>query len=352
MNLNTVFVAAPAARRLGLIALTTVSAALFTACGGGGDNTPAAAAPPPVSAPAATVQITGLAATGGAIANATVTAINVRGEKATAMTNAAGNYTLSVPDGAPYVLSVSDAAGKAWYSFAQAAGAANINPLTTLALLQANGNKPLSDLAAAWGKSQLTAAQVLDGLKVVNANFAALMQSKGVAAASLNPFVVSFSANGQGLDAVLDAMRVNINCTATSCTQTITSPSGSTLLSWNANIATGGITVSWSGSGGSGSLDIGIGSCRAPKAGTYSLVVQTTVSGLGALVIPEICVDGLPGKPTTQAEFCGNGTVTQQLPPGVQVLTCTYDGSTGLIAARITLPFVLDYSLKYSFVQR
>lgn len=323
---------------------------LQSGCGGGGDGATAAA---PSAGPAApTVQITGLAATGAAIPNATVTATNARGERATAQTSATGTFTLSIAEAAPYVLSVTDAAARSWYSFAQAAGAANINPMTTLALLQANGNRPLADLVSGWGTRQLSASQVLEAAKVVNANLASVMQGRGIDPATTNPFTLSFSANGTGFDAVLDAMRVNVSCTATACTQTITNPQGTTLVTWNASIATGAITLSWSGGGGSGQIGIGVGSCTAPRTGTYSLVVQTTVSGFGAIPIPEICVDGLPGKPTTQAEFCGSSTVTQQLPPGVSVLSCTYDGTTGTIAARITSPLVIDYSVKYIFVQR
>ena len=342
-----------------LVAAT--AALLLAACGGGGDDssTPATTTPPPTGGgtTVATVDITGLAATGAPIVNATVTATNVRGEKATAQSNGSGGFTVKVADGAPYVLSVVDAAGKTWYSYAQAAGRANINPMTTLALLQANGNKPLADLVSSWSTRRVTPEQVLEAAKLLNANLAQVMTSKGVAASSTNVFTAEFNANGTGLDAVLDAMRVTINCTATSCTQTITSPAGSTLVTWNGSIATGGFTFSWSSTtagGGTtgGTIDVGLGSCRAPQAGTYSLVVTTTVSGLGAVPIPEICVDGLPAKPANQSEFCGSGTVTQQLPPGVSIVSCTYDGTAGTIAARITSPLVIDYSLKYTFVKR
>lgn len=342
------------ARLLSLLVTLLVAAGLQTGCGGGGDGAaaPATTTNPPPAATATTVQVTGLAATGAAIANATVTAVNAKGEKATAVTNASGMFSVTIADAAPYLLSVADAAGKTWYSFAQAAGSANINPLTTLAVLQANAGRPLADLSAGWSTRQLTAGQVLDAAKVVNANFSALMQSKGVTAASTNIFTAAFSANGQGLDAVLDAMRVSISCSATACTQTINAPNGALLINWNANISTNAITFSWTGGGTSGTLDIGVGSCKAPRTGTYSLVVQTTVTGLGAIPIPEICVDGLPAKPANQAEFCGSGTVTQQLPPGVAVVSCSYDGTTGTIAARISQPFVIDYSLKYTFVLR
>lgn len=335
-------------RTLGLMAIT-VALSLLSACGGGDDG---AAAPPSTPPATATVQVTGLAATGAAIANATITATNARGERATATTNAAGNFTVNIADGAPYLLSVADAAGRLWYSYAQAAGVANINPMTTLALLQANANRPLADLASAWSSRQLTATQVLDAAKVVNANLASVLQGRGIDPSAANPFTLSFTANGTGFDAVLDAMRVSINCSATSCTQTINSPSGTALVSWNANIATSSIALSWSAGGSSGTINVGLGSCKAAVAGTYSLVVQTTVSGVGSVPIPEVCIDGLPGKPASQSEFCGSGTVTQQLPPGVQVLSCTYDGSTGTISARITSPVVIDYSVKYSFVLR
>jgi hypothetical protein len=219
-------------------------------------------------------------------------------------------------------------------------------------LLQANGNQPLTTLASNWNSRTLTDAQVLDAARVVNANLAGVMQGKGVAAASTNVFTASFAANGSGLDAVLDAMRVTIACSASSCTQTINNPNGSLLITWNASIATNGYSFSWTGGGTSGTVDVGIGSCRAPKAGTFSLVVQTSVSGVGGLTVPEVCIDGLPGKPATQSEFCGDATVRQQLPPNVQLLSCSYSGNTGTIAARITSPLVIDYSVTYTFVQR
>ena len=335
--------------RRGSLCFVAVIAALQAACGGGGESGGTLGAP---SASATTVRLSGVAATGAAIANATVTAVNARGERSTALTTVAGAYQLDINEAAPYLLSVADSTGKTWYSYAQAAGAANITPLTTLALLQANASKPLADLAAAWSTRQLSATQVIDAAKVVNANLAAVMQGKGVAATTTNIFTQTFSANGTGLDAVLDALRLSINCTSTGCTQNLTTPSGSSLVSWNSNIATSGFSFNWASGGSTGSIDIGLGSCRAPKSGTYSLVVQTTVSGLGVAPIPEVCIDGLTGKPTAQADFCGSRTVAQQLPAGVQVLSCSFDGTTGTVTARIGQPLLIDYSVKYTFVLR
>lgn len=324
-------------------------AATLAACGGGDDDPPSGGSAGP------TATITGLAATGAAIPNAVVTGVNAQGQTVTVSTGADGSFTIAIPEGAPYGLKITDAAGKTWYSYATAAGRANITPLTTLALSQAAGNQPLADVLNAWATLKPTADQVLAAAAVVNANLQDVMRSKGVDPAAVNVFTATFSANGQGLDAVLDAMRVSFNCSATSCTQTIASPSGSVLVTWNASISTTGFTVSWSGgaSGGGGSVDVSLGACKAnPTPGTYSMVVSTTVAGLGGVPIPEICIDGLPAKPASQSEFCGASDVTAALPPGVSITSCTYDGSVGTISARITTPITLDYTVKYSFVRR
>ncbi len=338
------------------------SALLLAACGG--YDEPAPATTPPTGAPqAATAQLSGTAATGAAIANATVTAVNAGGQTATATTNAAGAFTLSIGEGAPYVLKVSDGSGKVWYSYAQAAGTAHLTPLTTLALAQAWGGKPLADLYNGWATTRLTASQVLEAARVVNAHFAAQMQARGVDPATVNVFTAAFSANGQGLDGVLDAIRVSFNCSGAACSPLIGTPSGGALFAWNGSISVAGINLSWattssgagsgggSGGGGGGSV---AGACASTTGapGSWSIRVQTTVSGLGAIPIPEVCVDGLPAKPANQNEFCASPQAVNQLPAGVSVLSCTWDGTKGTIAARITTPITIDYTITYTFFQR
>ena len=334
-------------------ALAFAAALLVTwlaGCGGsGGDNAP--------TAEPLTVTLTGVAATGAAIANADVQVVNANGASAIVKTAADGSFSIQIGDAAPFVLSVTDASGKAWYSYARQAGVANVNPLTTLAMLDANGNKPLADLAAAWAKTSArpTEAQVLAGAAKVNANLQSVMQAKGLDAKSVNIFNAAFKADHTGLDAVLDAMRVNIACTATGCAQTIHGPTGAVLLSWNANVATSGFAVTWAGGGTGGTLNVGLGSCK-PVAGTYSMVVQTmvaqtSVSGLGGVAIREVCVDGLHAAPSSPAEFCASSAIQQQLPPGVAIVSCTFSGTSGSIAARITTPVLLGYSVSYTFVK-
>lgn len=330
-------------------ALPLVVAVGLAACGGGDDDPPAGGGAGP------TATITGLAATGAAIPNAVVTGVNAAGQSVTVSSGADGSFTIAIPEGAPYGLKITDAAGKTWYSYANAAGRANITPLTTLALAQATGNQPLAEVLNAWATRQPTADQVLAAAAVLNANLQDVMRGQGVDPAAVNVFTASFAANGQGLDAVLDAMRVSFSCTATSCTQTIASPTGSVLVTWNASIATTGFTVSWSGgaSGGGGSVDVSLGACKAnPTPGTWAMVVSTSVAGLGGVPIPEVCIDGLPGKPASQSEFCSASDVNAALPPGVSITGCSYDGSVGTINARITTPITLDYTVKYSFVRR
>lgn len=334
-------------RRLAQLAVLIGAAALASGCGGSDDDAT-------TTPPATTVQITGIAAVGAAIPGATVTGVNARGETFTATTDNDGRYTLDIPEGAPYLLSVTDADGNTWASYAPAAGRANLTPLTTLALSQAWGQRPLADLLAGWPANALSADAVLAAAATVNANFAALMTGAGVDPAATNVFTLDFSANGQGLDAVLDAIRVGFSCTAGACTHSITSPQGQVVVSWNGNIATAGYTISWSdGSGGGGQIDVSLGACTTtPTPGTYSLVVETSVSGLGGVPIPAICIDGLPGKPANQGEFCGSGDVNGALPPGVSVIACSYDGSVGSITARITTPVTLDYTVNYTYVLR
>lgn len=333
--------------RVSAWALIGAAALAMTACGGGDDD-----APPTGGGGTAKATLTGVAAVGAPITNATVTVVNVRGETASASTTASGGFTVEINEGAPYGLRVTDGAGNTWYSYAQAAGRANITPLTTLAMADAWGYKPLADLVAAWQANAPTAEQVLAAAAKVNANLQATIQAQGLNPAALNVFTAEFSANGQGLDAVLDAMRVRFDCSATSCSQTITAPGGGVLITWNAAINTTGFTLSWSGSGGTGGgqVNVNLGACSAsPAAGSWSMLVQTLISGIAA---PEVCVDGLPAKPGSRDEFCGGTDVVGALPPGVEILSCSYDGSTGEIAARVTTPIVIHYTVKYTFVQR
>ena len=59
-----------------------------------------------------------------------------------------------------------------------------------------------------------------------------------------------------------------------------------------------------------------------------------------------------PKGPASEAEFCGGTETLNALPAGVQIVSCSFDGTVGTIAARITTPITLDYSVTYTYVRR
>lgn len=332
-------------KRIALPPTLLATALLVAACGGGNSG----------SSAQETVQ--GVAAIGAAIPNATVTVTNADGDTATAPTSASGNYTVEIGKAPPYLLKV-EHNGQTLFSFAPAGGTAHITPLTTLALLAANDNQPLETLFDNWKNSDLANDAVIEAAKKVNAHLKTLAaeDQHGVDFSTINFFnYPNFAANGQGLDAVLDEMKVSISCEAASCTQTIKTPNGETLFAWNAAIPTTGITLSWTvGSGGTGTGGTGgvnLGSCQAPAAGAHLLVLHTTVMGQTV----EACVPWEGQPPSSQQEFCAGEAIKQQLPngTGMEVLECSFANSVGNYRIRLTgagLPMPLEYTVKYTFV--
>lgn len=304
--------------------------------------------------PTAPAQLQGVAATGAPVAGATVTAVNRQGRLASTTTGPDGRYTLTLPDGGPYLLRVTDAAGRTWYSYAPGSGMANLTPLTTLALLQAHDRRPLADLFASWPAQAPGDDRVLDAARRVNANLAALMLSQGVAPERTNVFTVGFQADGRGLDAVLDQLQVRITCSATACTETLWDADGRLLGGLNAAVAIDGFSLSWASDTGGGSVDLGLGACRAPRTGTFSLLVNAefVALGIGRTQMPTLCIDGLSQKPDSEAAFCGDETVRAQLPLGLAAFSCRYDGSEGEIRARMLVPLPFEYTLRLRFVAR
>lgn len=202
------------------------SAALLAACGGDGGDSPA-----PAPAPSTTVR--GVAATGLAIANASVTLVDADGssvDPAAVTTAADGSFSINA-DGlrAPFSLRVSftqDGVARTLYSVLPAAtggaaNTANITPLTdAIAVLVAPGGNPaaLTDpaaLAAALGGSNANAfgnaVATLNAVLASDPAIAAALAAAAGAGNSFNPVTTTFSANGTGVDAVLDQLSVTTN---------------------------------------------------------------------------------------------------------------------------------------------
>ena len=333
---------------------------LLAGCGGGGSE--------PVATGPMMVQLIGTAATGDPIAQRSVTVVNARGERASGLTSPGGGFAVNIAEGAPYLLSVTDPAGRTWYSYAASHGVANLTPLTTLALLDANGEKPLADLMAAWAQGALTPAQVLTAAAKVVAHFRNLLLANGLNPDRVNVFTHLFSANRQGLDAVLDGLDVQINCSAPGavCTPTIrTTSGGGGVVLWNKQIGIAAVAIAWatatatatvnvtvnvsssSSSSSSSTAAPAFGICKPAAVGTFSLVVQAVQPSQTV----DTCIDGLTAKPATQAAFCVDPLVLQQLPAGSVVQRCDYDGTIGVIRVKVGSPAV-DAVVGYGYVKR
>ena len=303
--------------------------------------------------------LSGVAATGAAIAGRTVTATSASGPSASATTAADGSYAIDIGGAGPFVLSVTDLSGKQWLLYAPVAGVANINPLTTLALLDANANKPLTALVANWSTSTLPQDAVAASAKKVNANLATQMRARGVDPANANVFADAFTANHAGMDAVLDSIRVAYSCAATACSFTITTATNGAPIVWSGAVATTGINFSWTGSTAATAAaatpaGVSVGaSCSANQVpGTYSMVVQGTVTtaSTGTVTSPEVCIDGLTADevPTSQAEFCDPQGFADSR---VQVISCSFANSVGRISATVTSPAVAQVAQTITFLK-
>lgn len=125
-------------RQIRLLLAALSAAVIVAGCGGGGGSSTVASASP---------TITGLAAGGAALANATVTAKCTSGPPVTGTTGADGTFTLELAGGqtVPCMLEVSSGT-VTLHGFAATAGHVNVTPLTDLVIGKALG----SDAASAF----------------------------------------------------------------------------------------------------------------------------------------------------------------------------------------------------------
>lgn len=197
-----------------LVCAATFSAsALLVACGGGSSS---------ASAPIATTTVfTGTIASGAAYpVGTTITAYDKNGlVAATAVTtDDTGAYSITIPAGkqAPFVFAASAPDLDTLYSFSAtgAAGNVNITPITNLiaARLSPTGNP--ENLSA--NTSQITTAAVATQTQAVIDVLAPAATAVGVTLT--NPMSTAFTANGQGQDQLLDALKIKITPTGSGST--------------------------------------------------------------------------------------------------------------------------------------
>lgn len=348
-------------RRLAL--LTPLTALALAACGGGDD------------APNATGLLAGTAATGAPIAGGKVEVACASGAPLSATTSATGTFEVALQGQTlPCKLKVSGgnlAAGVAYHSVALQPGTVNLTPLTDLVVARLHGGAP-----TAW----FSAISAADFQKLttdaVNTALGAITTGLGLTTplGGKNPMTAGFEAKTTDpLDKVLEALKTAVPSHAT----LLTAAQGA---SWNTLAqayvaainaalsgtaaggsvttppASGGTTTPPASGGGTTAPTVSLGACAAnPTAGTYSMVVETTVSGLGSVPVPAVCINNIATKPASQNDFCGDASVKQALPAGLLTIeACSYDAAAakGTISAKITSPVTITYTVTYTFVKR
>lgn len=183
--------------------LAALAASVFLAsCGGGGSGGLAALTP----------TLKGIAATGAALASATVTVHDATGtEVGSGTTGAAGAFeiTLNKTGTAPYVLNVVKDDISLFAMAAQAQSASvNINQLSDAVVALVSPSGASEDLVARLqsGATAPTAAQIESGKALVNAGIAPV---KAALSTTQDIFTEPFATNGTGLDTLLDSVSVN-----------------------------------------------------------------------------------------------------------------------------------------------
>ena len=195
--------------------------------------------------------ISGVAASGKAIVGV-VYVRGANGNMVSAPTNATGAYVAAVENlAAPFLLRVvPNNGGEALYSYGTAAGqTVNVTPLTNLAVFMASGNKDLRAVFSAWQGKSVLEAEVVRAQKIINANLRDRFAAAGLNANDYNFITATFTADGSGIDGVLDDVVVAVNSKGGNFTVAILPQPG---FAFDVSISVAGINVSFSGGGGTG----------------------------------------------------------------------------------------------------
>jgi hypothetical protein len=195
--------------------LSLMFVALLAACGssGGGGSTPATTQTPTAST------VSGVAATGAAMVG-TVSLMDSSGTSSerSQPINADGSFSFIV-DGLkpPFILEAKGTSGGTnytLYSIANGPGIANINPFSNLAVCIASGK---ADPVSLYSNLDATAVQtILTNLPQATSDLQAKLQPLLTPfSATGNPISDIYSVNHQGLDGVLDMVKIDMSATGT-----------------------------------------------------------------------------------------------------------------------------------------
>lgn len=244
--------------------LLATAAILISACGGGGGGSSSS--------------LSGTAATGAPV-QGFVYVTDSTGIEVNAPINPDGSFSISVEGMTPpFILRViPDDNSDILYSYASGSNlTVNITPLTTLALFIAgSGNLDLDALYLDWvnSSSLLDDTSITAAQEEINANLLSLFNDNGVDATFYDFMNVAFSADGNSIDGVMDALTISIDSTGGVFTVSI----NGTPYEWDQLIDTSGINI---------------GDFAIPGSSTWQLTVSDAVNGTGpdTVIVPGLLV--------------------------------------------------------------
>lgn len=194
-------------------ALAATAIAALTACGSGGGGSSVSS-------------LTGTAAVGAPLPNATVTLKDANGKTLTTTADANGAYTFSDVSGltAPLMVQATGTAGGTTYTLhsllekvpaAGVSGVINVTPATEAATAQAVGTSPATVFADATKIKAVDTTKLADAKARLNAALKEVLTALGQDPTKVDLFTTKFTADNTGLDKLLDLVQVS-NSTNTS----------------------------------------------------------------------------------------------------------------------------------------
>lgn len=163
----------------------------------------------------ASIAVQGVVAGGNPISG-TVTLCDSSTTAISVKTTAAGEFSIDTTGlKAPFILKSVDSLNNEMFSFADAPGTVNINPLTTLSVAVASDVTDSASLRAWYDHYSegtapaMTTRQMMTSTASVTASLQPLLASYG--AATANPFTDPYSVNHQGLDDLFDKVVISLS---------------------------------------------------------------------------------------------------------------------------------------------
>lgn len=189
------------------VSLSLIASAALMACGGGGGSTAVT-----------TPSISGVAAVGAPLPGATVKLKGANGTVITTTADATGAYTFADVSAltAPMMLEASGTAGGVAYTLHSilmtapatgVSGVLNVTPATEAVVAQATGQSPAAVFADPVKIKAVEPTKLADAKAKLKAALADVLVALGLPAADVDLFTTVFTANGTGLDKLLDTIQ-------------------------------------------------------------------------------------------------------------------------------------------------